>query len=88
MKLFLTNGMFGDHLKQIGDDTDDVKRILEHIFAWKHNDDNCREYKVESYDRLIFDDKNNRIAIDFGDYMTFMLIEDVSLDERTQFMNV
>jgi len=88
MKLQLTKGMFGDVIGQIGDETDNVKTILEHIFNWKSDENNRRHYKVETYDRLLFDDKNNQIAIDFGDYATFMLITDVSDEKKEQFINV
>lgn len=88
MKLFLTKGMFGEHIKQIGNDSENVKTILEHIFAWKNNDENQKLYKVEKYDRLIFNDTDGKIAIDFGDYMTFMLIEGISADKMKQFTNI
>lgn len=88
MKLFLTRGMFGEHLQQIGDETSNVKKILEHLFAWKHNDDIQRQYKIEPYDRFIFDDKSNRIAIDFGDYMTFMEVESVDEVQKSQFIGI
>lgn len=83
MKLHLTRGMFGDKIVEIGTETENVKTVLEHIFAWKNDDVNKRQYKIESYDRLVFG--NSQIAIDFGDYATFFLVDDVSEEQKRQF---
>lgn len=80
MKLYLTNGMFAGEalIEEIGTETSDVKKVLEHIFGWKNDEENRRKYKIEPYDRFIFDEKNHQIAIDFGDYRSFMLVIDVT----------
>ena len=54
MKLYLTKGMFGDRLEQIGDETKNVKTILEYIFGWKNNDEHRHQYKIENFDRFVF----------------------------------
>ena len=86
MKLYLTKGMFGDKLETIGAETENAKNIIEHIFGWKNDDANKKKYKIESYDRLIFG--KNKIAIDFGDYMYFLLVDGVSDDQKTQFTEI
>lgn len=83
MKLHLTRGMFGDKIAEIGTETENVKTVLEYIFAWKNDDVNKRQYKIEKYDRLVFG--NSQIAIDFGDYATFFLVDDVSEEQKRQF---
>lgn len=86
MKLYLTNHMFGDRIKQIGDETENVKTILEHVYCWKNDEENRKNFKIEPYDRLIF--KDTEIAIDFGDYCTFMLITDVDEAAKDQFQHL
>ena len=86
MKLYLTKGMFGDKLETIGAETENVKNIIKHIFGWKNDDANKKKYKIESYDRLIFG--KNKIAIDFGDYMYFLLVDDMSDDQKAKFTEI
>lgn len=86
MKLYLTKGMFGDRLEQIGDETKNVKTILEYIFGWKNNDEHRHQYKIENFDRFVFG--KNEIAIDFGDYKTFMLIDGINEELKCQFQNL
>ena len=73
MKLYLTKGMFGDKLETIGAETE-------------NDDANKKKYKIESYDRLIFG--KNEIAIDFGDYMYFLLVDCVSDDQKARFTEI
>ena len=90
MKLYLTEGMFaGDMLiKEIGSETSETKKILEHIFNWKNDEENRKRFKIESYDRFVFDNKSHQIAVDFGDYRNFMLITDVDETQMKQFTNI
>lgn len=83
MRLYLTKGMFGERLEQIGDETQEVKKIIEHIYNWKNNDDHKRQYKIESFDSLTFG--KGEIAVDFGDYKTFMLIDGIDESLESQF---
>ena len=54
------------------------------IYGFVYNDDaNKKKYKIESYDRFIFG--KNEIAIDFGDYMYFLLVDCVSDKQKVQF---
>lgn len=86
MKLYLTNHMFGDRIKQIGDETENVKTILEYVYCWKNDEENKKNFKIEPYGRLIFED--TEIVIDFGDYCTFMLITDVDETAKDQFQHL
>ena len=40
MKLTLTEGMAGEKIQDIVAETDSVKEVLEHIFAWKNDLEN------------------------------------------------
>lgn len=73
MELWLTKGLFGEKTEKLAE-TECAKTVLERIFAWKHDDGNRKAYKMENYDRMLFDPKRNETAVDFGDYSTFMLI--------------
>lgn len=86
MKLYLTKGMLGDRIKQIGDETDKVKRILEYLTFWKQDEGNRKKFKIESYDRFIFHEKS--LVIDFGDYSNFLEVSDMTEDLKKQFMGV
>lgn len=35
MKLYLTEGMFGKKIEQIGEDSENAKKMLEYVFAGK-----------------------------------------------------
>jgi len=74
MRMFMTDGMFGRCLEQIGPETDDPKKILAELQEWKSSEMNKRFYKIEPYDRFTFKDSHHEMAIDFGDYSTFMLV--------------
>lgn len=90
MKLLLTKGMFNvdNDVEIIADDMQTEKAVLEHIYCWKNNLDNQQKYHICEYDRYIFDNKNNMIAIDFGDYANFLLIDDIQLGDTTKFLNI
>ena len=86
MKLYLTKGMLGERFKQIGDETDKVKKILEYMSFWKKDEENRKRFKIEPYDRIIFHE--NSLVVDFGDYANFFEIIDVNDDLKEQFKNV
>ena len=57
------------------------------FYGFAYNDDaNKKKYKIESYDRLIF--WKNEIAIDFGDYMYFLLVDGMSDKQKAQFTEI
>lgn len=85
MKLTLTEGMAGEKIQDIVAETDSVKEVLEHIFAWKNDLENQKAFKIEPYDKLTFDTENHQIIIDFGSWTTFMLVSDVSDEQMQQF---
>ena len=85
MKLTLTEGMAGEKIQDIVAETDSVKEVLEHVFAWKNDLQNQKAFKIELYDKLTFDTENHRIIIDFGSWTTFMLVSDVSDEQMQQF---
>lgn len=86
MKLYLTKGMFGKPIEEIGNESNKVKTIIEQMTYWKQDEKNKSLYKIESYDRLIFGE--NSIVIDFGDYSYFLEITDVNEDLKEQFKGV
>ena len=88
MKLTLTEGMAGEKIQDIVAETDSVKEVLEHIFAWKNDLENQKAFKIEPYDKLTFDTENHRIIIDFGSWTTFMLVSDVSDEQMQQFTSL
>lgn len=78
MKILLTRGIAGDQVgKCLGKASTPAK-------AWKiidtFKDEHKKEYKIEPYNRLLKVD-SRRIAIDFGDYTYFFLVE-ADLDEK------
>lgn len=78
--------MFGKKIEQIGEESENAKKIFEYVFYWKNDEENRKKFKIEPYDRLIF--RDNEIAVDFGDYYTFMLITDVDTTAKNNFQNI
>lgn len=68
--------MFGKHVLQVGQETDDVKTMLEHIMFWKDAQKCHKSFKIEPYDRYIDggDVHKGCVAVDFGDYASFIEI--------------
>lgn len=72
MKISLTRGIARDQVERC------LGRALTPTKAWKiidaFKDEHKKEYKIEPYNRLLKVD-SRRIAIDFGDYSYFFLVE-------------
>lgn len=90
MKAYLTRGMFGQHVSDIGHETDNVKIMLEQIMFWKDEQKLNKAFKIECYDRYI--DGGNAhegaVAIDFGDYSSFIEIAGMTDDQKTTLFGV
>jgi len=71
-EIWLTRHMFGEKLKKIAE-CDSFNEAMACIEGWKTSNLCNDEYKIESYNRLIYD-KEKGAAVDFGDYSYFMLI--------------
>jgi len=77
MNISLTNGLGGNKVTAIATDIATYDDALDVIASWK--EDNKCNYKVEPYSIMTLFD--NSIGIDFGDYSTFILIDDLSEKE-------
>ena len=83
----LTRGLFGDKIKElckVSDENNTVSlkelttKFFKAIEDFKNSDEAKENYKVEMYCRLIQNgEDHSKIAIDFGDYSTFILAENV-----------
>lgn len=82
MEMWLTKGMFGDKTELVAPETDSVKTVFEKLYMWKHNPANEARYKIERYDRMVF--REGEMAIDFGDYSSFMLVTGLGPGEKAQ----
>jgi len=71
-EVWLTRHMFGEKLKKIAECCSHDEAITK-IGEWKKANSGKNEYKIESYDRIIYG-KERGTAVDFGDYLYFMLI--------------
>ena len=71
MEVWLTRRMFGEKLEKVAEcaSLDDA---MTAVFNWKETH-RGGEYKIEPYDRIIYG-KERGTAVDFGDYVYFMLI--------------
>ena len=71
-EVWLTKCMFGEKLEKIAEcgSFDDA---MVAIASWKDTHKADPEYKVEKYDRVIYGNEKGT-AVDFGDYLYFMLI--------------
>jgi len=74
MRMFLTDGMFGRCLEQIGPEFEDFQEAMKELYTWKNSEMNKKLYKIEKYDRIISNKEKHETAIDFGDYSYFMLL--------------
>ena len=45
------------------------------IDAWKKSKANDKNYRIAYYERNIFNEKEHKLLIDFGDYSKFILIK-------------
>ena len=78
--------MFGAPEETILKNASSAKEIIEKIEEWKNLPKTKDSFKVESYNRLIFD--KEKIAIDFGDYSHFLLVDGVTPELRGEFTSV
>lgn len=85
MNLYLTNGFHGERsielLQNIKYKT--ARQVLNAIAEWKKTKHNKDLYRIEPYDRFTFYD--DCIAVDFGDYYTFIEVTDMTEDEMKEF---
>lgn len=72
MKISTTRHIDGEKLEVLAEDVKSKKEAWEII--WKFKDDKLGKLKVESYDRIL-KISDEKLAIDFGDYSTFILVE-------------
>lgn len=84
MKIDLTSGMFGKAVESLGtaETAADAMKIVEN---WKSLDESNDCYRIEPYNRMIFDNERSIVIIDFGDYSTFIQISDIAGDMMEQF---
>lgn len=75
MKILLTKGLGGRSTKVIDAACKTAEDAFNKINAWKESEKNGGKYRICHYDRMIYDEKNNKIMIDFGDYSHFILIK-------------
>ena len=73
MKLHVTRGIDGDVMKTLGE-VASKDQLWKKICQFKDETKKAREAKVESYDRILKLGEG-RLAIDFGDYSLFLLVE-------------
>lgn len=88
MNLYLTKGIFGSVLETLCTDVETFSNVNAIITTWKENPDNLKRYKIERYDRIIFHEDHTKLAIDFGDYFTFMLVDNVDKDTLKKEFNL
>ena len=71
MKLYVTRGIGGEILKTLGE-------AKSRSQAWKlictFKDESKNNLKIEQYDRILKLGEG-KLAVDFGDYLSFILIE-------------
>lgn len=71
MEVWLTKGLFGEKTEKIAD-VEDGEGALAALRGWKNGEAAKSRYKVEKYDRFLFGEDS--VAVDFGDYSTFVLM--------------
>ena len=82
LEIWLTDGIFGSKVKKIAD-AKTAKEAMNKIQDWKKQNANKKAYKIEPYDRIIFD--KNCVAIDFGSWCTFMQIDGLTKTDMEEF---
>ena len=75
MKIELTDGMAGKAIKVLGT-AETAAEAMAAIESWKSLASTLNRYKVEPYNRIIFDKEHDVVIIDFGDYSTFIQVSD------------
>ena len=81
MTFTITKGMAGKRVETLGkyivknDKDNEIDKMFSDFYAQKKHVSESKKYKVSSYDRQLFNDKEHKIIIDFGDYSYFGLIK-------------
>ena len=73
MKLYVTRGIGGEMVKTLGE-VKTREQAWKKICKFKDESKKAGEAKVETYDRILKLGEG-KLAVDFGDYMKFILIE-------------
>lgn len=77
MKISITKGMDGRSIKVIDAKCNSIEDAMDKINAWKdaekHNSKS--KFRICHYDRVLFNNKDYRLVIDFGDYSHFILVK-------------
>lgn len=79
MEVWLTKGLFGEKTEKIAD-VEDGEGALAALRGWKDGEAAKSRYKVEKYDRFLFGEDG--VAVDFGDYATFVLFVGEGVKEQ------
>lgn len=75
MTFTITKGMAGKRVETLGKYSDkEVDKMFADFYKWKQSIASKKKYRIASYDRQLFNDKERKIVIDFGDYSYFGLI--------------
>ena len=81
MTFTITKGMAGKRVETLGKysakdvEDNEIDKMFADFYAWKKQVSESKKYRVSSYDRQLFNDKEHKIVIDFGDYSHFGLIK-------------
>lgn len=86
MKIELTDGMAGKVIKVLGT-VETATEAMAAIESWKVLSSTRKSYKVEPYNRFIFDKEHDVVIIDFGDYSTFIQVSDENGNAMEHFHN-
>lgn len=73
MRISTTRGIDGDKLEVLAEGVKSTSDAWKIIYDFK--DKSLGKMKVEVYDRILKLDDNSRLAVDFGNYSTFILVE-------------
>ena len=74
MKIFVTAGIGGEKVENLGE-VKTSKQVWKTIYKFKDKaKDSSKILKVETYDRIL-KLSQDKLAIDFGDYSRFILVE-------------
>ena len=79
VEVWLTKGLFGEKTEKIADAADG-KEAIAALRGWKNSEASRDVYKVEKYDRFLFGEDG--VAVDFGDYATFVLFVGEGVKEQ------
>ena len=76
MTLTITKGMNGRRVETIGKYTDkQIDKMNADFAKWKKSKKTQDKYRIQWYDRILINDNEKKLIIDFGDYSYFGLIK-------------